>query len=233
MKLNIFILSLCAVVGFLCACRHQTTHSGTVVPPPRFVPAAADTSAIEYGIDAVPEADAIFLQWYKHSSYDGFRLFRRAQDETTFTLIAALSPTDTTYLDPVAINTRYFYYLQACDEDDNWSEPSDTVNYMLLPKSTALNVVFATPLEFSWKMKGINPPQFIVRLYDDSADEMVWLSKVASSYQGGEEKIRYNWDNKAKLDPLVVGKRYRWRVDCLDHTPFTGSESNWHRFLML
>lgn len=230
MKHDAILFYFCIMVALFCHCHKKATDSSPYVQPPRFVPAAADTVEIEAGIDAVPESDAIFLQWYKNSQYHGFRLSRRAQDEKVFSVIAELSQSDSSYLDPVTINVRYYYYLQACDEEDHWSEPSDTVNYLLLPKAIALNIVFTTPMEFSWKIKGINPPRFIVRLYDEASDELIWLSKVASSYQGGEEKIKYNWDGKAKLERLISGKRYRWRVDCLDNTPNTGSESNWHRF---
>ncbi|MBN2356904.1 hypothetical protein JXO59_12380 [candidate division KSB1 bacterium] len=220
------------VVPLWLACREQATSPPPVVPPPQFVSSSEDTAALERGIDAIPEMDAIFLQWYKNSLYESFQLWRRAQGESLFRMIASLPKSDSSYIDLVDIEKRYYYYLLAVDAEDNWSEPSDTAHYLLLPKATDLNVVFSTPLQFIWQKKGINPPHYILRLYDDLSDDLIWLSRVASAYQGDEETTTFNWDGNSKLSQLLSGRRYRWRIDCLDNTPYTGSESLWHRFVM-
>jgi hypothetical protein len=232
MKNRLSILAVC--LGFAAAwqCDTQPTQHQEAVPPPYFVLAPDDTTQAEYGVDAIPESDAIFLQWQRATVHDRFRLFRRTRDEKSFTFIATLSGADTTFIDPVAVGIRCYYYLIAGDEGENWSAPSDTVDYLLIDKAAQLKVLFGPPIEFQWQFQGTNPGQYILRLVDEESAQLVWLSLVRSAYQGPQEKANYNWDGEAKEPVLVSGRRYRWRIDCRGSEKHSGSESVWQRFIV-
>lgn len=232
MKKRIYILAVC--LGFTAAwhCDTQPTQHQQEVPSPHFVLAPDDTALTEYGVDAIPEADAIFLQWQRTAVHDRFRLFRRTREEKSFSLIATLSGVDTTCIDPVAVGVRCYYYLLAGDEGEKWSAPSDTVDYLLIDKAVQLKVLFGSPVEFLWQYQGTNPGQYILRLVDEETGQPVWLSVVRSAYQGPQERANYNWDGKANETVLVSGRRYRWRVDCRGSEKHSGSESAWQRFIV-
>lgn len=211
----------------------QPTQKIPFIPPPRFVAASSDTALIEEGIDAIPDADAIFLQWQRAELYSGFQLYRRCQDSVNYILVKTLNGNDSSCIDVVGLEKHYYYYLKASAEDGYWSEPSDTVDYYLLNKANGLRVNNTNFVEFNWQVKGISPAQYILRLEDAETNHNIWLSIIPSAYQGPYEKAIFNWDGKAKVMQLTSGRLYRWRVDCRGTMPNSGSESNWDHFIML
>jgi hypothetical protein len=216
---------------FLCACKGGINNPEPLPATPLFVAAAADTAVIERGIDAIPEENAILVEWHDHEEHEIYYLYRRKEGAAAFALLATSS--DTSYLDRVDVGTRYYYCLQAENDAGRKSAPSDTIHYMLLPKANNLRISTEDSLQFHWQLQGMRPVHFILRLFDESRNELVWLSVIPPRYQGVNEQITFNRDRSARYDPLTAGTRYRWRIDCVGAASWSGSESGWHRFTML
>lgn len=199
----------------------------------RFVPAAEDTAVVEAGIDAVPESDAIQLQWRRGAGLTEYRLYRRKQDEAAFTPLVVLSERDSLFLDQMelALNVRYHYYLLGVDAEGAVTQPSDTVDYMLLPKVVNLaQAVQQDTLCFHWQPAPQSPAEYyLLKLFDEADDRLIWMSQLPG-YQIEQEMVRYNWDGAARLERLSHGRVYRWRVDAVGAARRSGSESPWRKF---
>ena len=116
------------------------------LPPPgkvMTVPHLDDTSAVELGIDAVPDADAIILQWYDlgDPGVKYYDVYRQKTNETFFRRIrridldTAFPGQDTVYTDNSAdlqLNIKTFYFIIAVNRDNLEGAPSDTVYYTLV-----------------------------------------------------------------------------------------------------
>lgn len=227
---KVLLLALFVLLG---GCKERVNNPEPLPPRPIFVAASADTAALEHGIDAIPEENAIFLEWRTNAAYETLRLYRKKGNAAAFALLAAPGLNDTTFVDRVDVGVRYYYYLVAEDASGISSAPSDTIDYQLLPKAINLSVSHVDTMRFHWQIQGIRPVSFILRLYDESTQEIVWLSVIPPSYQGDKEEIAFDWDGKARRKQLLQGTQYRWRIDCVGSAAFSGSESGWHRFVML
>jgi hypothetical protein len=227
------IAALIALLGIAAACRESVTRPEAVVPRPRFVSAAADSAAAETGIDAVPEEDAIFMQWYRDAALSGFELYRRREGEKEFARLASLSSSDSSFLDRAGVGPRCYYYLRGVDESGRLSAPSDTADYQLLDKATALLVTAADTLRFSWGLSSMRPAAYLLRLEEDESGAVIWISSLEPAFSGTRESAFYNQDGRAKRALLPHGIKYRWRVDCVGASPHSGSESAWQRFTLL
>ncbi|HNW59735.1 MAG TPA: hypothetical protein PKI62_08685 [bacterium] len=226
------LLALAAAFGLWMACTGHSTSPEAVPPVPRFVPAVPDTAAVEQGIDAVPEEDAILLQWRQDEALAAFQLFRRREGEKNYELAAQLTARDTTFLDRVAPNLRCRYYLRGANEAGQLSAPSDTLDYMLLNKATDLQIAAGDTLLFSWSIGLQRPAWYVLRLKEEFSGAMIWIGRVDPGYQGTRESVRYNHDGRARLVRLQSGVRYLWRLDCVGAAPQSGSESVWQRFIL-
>jgi len=217
----------------LLACEKQSLAPQRLGLQVRFVPAAEDTAVVEAGIDAVPESDAIQLHWRRGNGLTEYRLYRRKQEETTFTLIVVLSERDSLFLDQVevALHVRYHYYLLGADAAGAVPQPSDTVDYMLLPKVLNLAQAFQQDtLRFHWQPAPQSPAEYyLLKLFDDADGRLIWMSRLPG-YQSDQEMVRYNWDGAAKLERLTHKRVYRWRVDAVGAALHSGSESPWRKF---
>ncbi len=229
-----FTQSGLAALLLLTFCRKQATDSQPLLPIPIFISSPADTLVIERGIDAVPDLNAIQVDWQIMPEYKGYELFRRSVDETKFSLLHSFSEKDSSYLDQSAILTNkwYYYYIRAYDKKQNRTPPSDTLDYMLLDKAFNLSVSLKDPVIFHWQVQEILSPFYVLKLFDDTSGEKIWFSRISSSYQGFEEQAVYNWDGKAELLQLIPNRGYRWRVDIVGPEIRSGSESAWHKFKM-
>ena len=230
MKKALLVVGVAA--GVWMACDQEVTNPQPGIPVPRFVAAAADTAVEERGIDAVPEEDAIFLQWHRNPGLAGFQLFRRFEGEKNFSLIAVLTARDSSFYDRVSIDLRCYYYLRGLDEEGRLGAPSDTADYMLLAKAFDLQVSPGEPLLFSWSTGLMRPAFYLLRLFEESSGVPVWIGRMAPGYQGTRESTTYNSDGRAALPRLQSGVLYRWRLDCVGAAARTGSESAWQRFTL-
>ena len=90
-------------------------NSGREPAKVTLISSSTDTSKVEEGIDAIPESDAIRIEW--QPSIDdlvtGYSLYR-SSDQEDFEKIALISIPDSTYEDlAVEIYERYYYYIRA------------------------------------------------------------------------------------------------------------------------
>ncbi|MBN2416892.1 hypothetical protein JXO52_13675 [bacterium] len=201
------------------------------------VPAVSDTAVTEQGIDAIPETDAVFIEWNLADDelVRQYFIYRAVESAETFTKIAVLPYDCTCYEDSdVGLYTRYFYYVTAVSADGFESGPSDTVNYRLVKKATGLSLVpESDPARPGFTWLDPNDPTeggYILRLVDAASGDHLWLTAIQSSYGHGIETVIYNADGNAVYDSLLSGREYQWRVDITPSTSFSGSESQWATF---
>lgn len=223
---------LAAGLALWAGCSDQSTNPAQRPAAPRFVPAVPDTAAAEAGIDAIPEEDAIFLQWRREEALSAFHLFRNREGEKSYELIAQLTARDTSFYDRVATNSRCWYYLRGVDESGALTAPSDTVDYLLLDKATDLQVAGHDTLRFSWSIGLRRPASYVIRLKGEELGDWIWIGTVAPGFQGTRESVRFNQDGRARQPQLQKGVRYLWRLDCVGAAPHSGSESAWQRFTL-
>jgi hypothetical protein len=235
MKAGSALAGIVLILISVCQCDRQTTTPDLLSIRVAFVPASADTAVTECGIDAVPQADAIQLQWQLQSGLSEYRLYRKAAHEARFALLVVLNEPESYYTDSenILLNTRYFYYLIAANREGRVTQPSDTVDYMLLPKPINLAQAWkADTLLFHWQPAPQSlPDYYLLKLFDDATLRLIWLALVPS-YQAVEEKVIYNRDGQARLTRLETGRAYRWRVDAVGSESRSGSESQWQKFTM-
>lgn len=227
------LISILIIALFLPGCSKKSTEPEIKGEGPKLLAAPAETDVLERGIDAIPEQDAIQIQWELGSEFKGFKLYKRSQSETEFKQIRSFGAEDSVFIDSqnITFNTRYYYYLVGRRQDNHWSEPSDTVDYMLIAKAFNLEKsVENNKITFHWQFHDFSPEMYFLRLYDETTEQLIWLSEIQPSYTTLEERVDYNWDGRAQVPNLEPGRPYRWRIDIRGPALNSGSESNWHRF---
>lgn len=191
-----------------------------------------DTCRVEEGIDAIPESDAIRIEWVPSQEVyvASYEVFRSTDPREGFRSIGSVTADEENYVDAgVTLNRRYFYYVVAVSDEGLRSEPSDTLSYLLMHKPTGLDpagVTAADTPDFSWR----DPNQaaaFVVRLVDEATEAIVWIRWVWSSYSGDREGVRFNDDGSATVQALRRDTDYRWRVDIVGPEVASGAESGW------
>jgi len=196
-----------------------------------------DTNATERGIDAVPEEDAVWLEWFssQEEDVDKYRVFRSIQRDGTYSILTTVSVPDTSYLDITSqLYVRYYYFVTAVTDEDVTSIPSDTLDYKLVRKASALmpsgESAGLKPI-FSWEdTNSPTQPSYMIRLVESATDSMIWFASIQSSYSGSREEVEFNSDGSAVVDSLSQGVYYQWRVDIIGSEERCGSESNWVTF---
>ncbi|NIA31411.1 MAG: hypothetical protein GWP06_16075 [Actinobacteria bacterium] len=186
----------------------------------------------ERGTDAIPDKNAIQIQWELDAVFHGYRLYKKSQEDKTFSLTADLGETDSLYIDEknIVFNVRYLYFIKGVDENGTWSEPSDTVDYMLIAKAFNLLVSSEEHLFFHWQFYDYSPEMYILKLFDAQDDNLIWISEIMPSYETLDEQAVYNWDGKARQ--MTPGRAYKWRIDIRGPNLNSGSESHWQKFVL-
>ncbi len=201
------------------------------LPTPRLLPPPDDFSEDERGLDAVPERDAIQVEWEVFAIQNAsIQVWRRAEECQDFEQIGRISAKDTVFLDEdVEIGTRYWYFLIASADGWQDSAPSDTFSYRLLEKPFALvEIATQTPV-FRWQV-GQTPVGYVLKLFEVDTDKKVWFASVWPDYGTLAEEVAFNFDSTAAVDSLEPGKGYRWRVDVIGPEKSSGAESHWRVF---
>ncbi len=195
------------------------------------IPATADTSRIEKGIDAIPEKDAIRIEWIPSSDerVTQYEIYRTIDAiGAKFVKIAMIAEPDSFYEDSVPlVGVRYLYTVLAVNDEDLRSETSDTLNYLLLRKAINLQptgIQSDTKPVFTWGDPN-QAHEYIIRLLENASNRVIWISVVQADYGNLVQSVKYNSDQKAAYPALLSGLEYRWRVDVRGSTG--GSESNW------
>lgn len=221
------------VLGVL-FCGKEVNGPDSGPPPPKLWPTPSDTAIVEKGADAIPETDAIQLDWTLEDDKDveHILLFRRAEDEKQFSVLRRLDRKDSTWVDSdnIKLHVRYYYYLRAVDRDDRQGSPSDTVDYMLLDKAYNLSATSETKPLFRWQIRDYHFHEYVIKVFDASTGDKVWFATVASDYADLDEEVSYNSDSSAKYSNLRLGQQYIWRVDIIGAARNSGSESLWQPF---
>ncbi|MBN1894974.1 hypothetical protein JW906_10785 [bacterium] len=197
------------------------------------LPGLPDTSRVEGGIDAVPEGDLIRLEWLSSPEEDVvfYEVFKSHARVESFVQIAKVTAPDTSWQDgDVVFYEKNYYYVTSLTDEDYRSDPSDTLEYTLVPKVIHLApsgaISDARPV-FSWDEQ--NEHTYVIRLLESSTLNPVWIAKASSQYQD-RVSVQFNFDGRAAVDSLERGKDYQWRVDVSRPEASIGSESEWSQF---
>lgn len=230
MKYPVFPLLLGWIL-FTLACRNQPTKQQNLPDAVTLIASAADTAWVEKGIDAVPEADAIFLEWTP--AEDGLAAnyaVWRQDANTDFQQVAVVNSATTEYLDAaVQLFVRYRYIILPVSDEGDLGEAVDTLSYRLLAKATDLAATQGSQPEFSWRDPNLPPEAaYLIRLKQSGSELRLWQRVVTSSYTGDRESVVYNDDGSAVQNELTKGTEYLWRIDILGSEANSGSESPWN-----
>jgi hypothetical protein len=234
---NCFVFSLLfGLIFTIFHCTEEITVESFQPSPVVLIPGVADTCRVEKGMDAIPEADAIRLEWIPSSEEEvsGYAIYRGDEEGNSYNLVTVQSVPDSSFEDEsVSLDTRYHYYVRAVTDEGTTSVPSDTLNYMLIEKAIRLMPMGTTDSprpDFSWEDPNTPPKAYyVVRLVEVASGHIVWISMVPSSYSN-RETAPFNADGTASTDSLVTGVAYQWRVDVVGSEDCSGSESSWVTF---
>jgi len=192
---------------------------------------ASETSEVEIGIDAVPEKDAILVEW--HTNDDNvtasYRIYRSKEKDGNFELKSVTQ--DTFFLDEgVLLNKRYFYYVTGLSDNGTEGEPSDTLDYKLLQKAQCISPkgsVSGVP-DFKWQDPNAEDVNFL-RVIESVSGDYIWTFRMIHNYSYVKSVV-FNIDRTAAVDSLSKGKEYAWRIDVIGSDSSSGSESAWVSF---
>lgn len=208
------------------------------------VPKIPDDSAVERGIDAVPDRDGIFLSWYKlqENNLRYYNIYRQRDGETYYRKIkvidleTAFPGSDTTYTDApddIIFYNLCSYYLRAVNSDDVEGTASDTVSYTLWRKPILSRPngeqVSDLPV-FDWSFPDLIPDKYILRIEEDITNRLVFVRKFQVTEYDSEQSLDLNQIS----DPPEFNTdfQYRWRIDSVGpDSLYSGSESQWFTFI--
>lgn len=230
--MGIVLIFIATFTIFTCS---ETTNNSDIKPGSvQLVAKSSDTAPYEKGIDAVPENDAIYIEWRtsEDPTVTGYRVYRKKDGDALFTSLVSLSETDTSWQDQnVNLNTRYYYYVTSVNDDDVESVPSDTIDYLLLEKATSLSPggeISESRPNFRWIEPGSIPQGYIIKVQKKDTDSFIWIYSLDPTEIDyvGYQSIDYNKDGKASIQSLEKDKSYQWRIDKQGGVN-SGSESHW------
>ncbi|GAB4336987.1 MAG: hypothetical protein Kow0037_19080 [Calditrichia bacterium] len=235
------IISLTILCTLLAGCTKDNNEE-EVPARVRIVPKAPEDALQEHGIDAVPETNGIFLEWYPNDelNLDGYAIYRSTFDDRGFKMIAKIPKefgiADTFYVDEIdSLYTRFYYYVRAYNNNDKYGAESDTVDYELVDKPILQfpqgNLQSGQNLTFVWDfIAGFIPNSFIFRLERRVGDDYIVLhtkeiplrDDYAPHQEWGISELQYT----NALSPGI----YRWRIDPIGAAANQGAESDWLEF---
>ena len=227
--IGFFLLLILIFINF--NCDTKTGPGGQKPLSVHMIAAVDDTCVVETGIDAIPDGNSIRLEWASadDETIDRLEVFRASVRQGPYSKIATLEGSALNHEDDgPSVQVRYYYYLLSVNGDGLRSDPSDTVDYKLIPKARDLapqGLCERRPM-LHWRDANY-ANDYIVRVRENGGGPMVWLSKVQSSFGSEDQAVVYNADGGASLDSLIVGRYYEWRVDVVGNESDCGSESPW------
>jgi hypothetical protein len=224
------------------------------LPPPAevlMVEKFTDKGAIERGIDADPDYDGIYIEWYllNDPNISSYNIYRKLKNEsifsklTTITVEGDISPFDTvlSYIDQhnLVLDDNeyvYYYYITATNKDGVEGPEPDSLTqqrYRLLPKTiTEITPDIKSNEQpiFIWNFpENYIPNYYIIRIENAITDTLVFVRRFLNDhYTVHDEK-----DLSTIFNPPVfhVGSYYRWRIDIVGQDSlYSGSESRWKHF---
>jgi hypothetical protein len=237
----------------LLAC--NPNNEGKLPPPDEVVMVEkyTDLGAIEHGIDAVPDEDGIYVEWYLLADPDvtSYNIYRKLKNESIFKRLTSISvenvisPFDTvfSYIDDENIvldNSEfvYYYYVTATNRDGVAGPVPDSTTkfgYSLLNKpSTNVTPDISSSEQpiLIWQFQGGNIPNYyIIRIEDQILESLIWTRRFQNENLE-RDKVK---DLSTVTNPPVFqsGSIYRWRIDAVGpDSLYSGSESNWKTFFV-
>jgi len=218
-------------------------------PPARvlLVPKTAESDTLEKGIDAVydeanPLVNDIILEWYPNTekTLAGYSIYRSESIDKNYVSVGKITKNfniiDTTFIDvSISLDKRYFYFVKAFDELDQYGDPSDTVTYMVRESPVLLepvgNITNRAPV-FSWDFHpNFVPDDFVFRLLIRKTGG-VYKNFCTQEINMGVEYSPNQSRDLIELTPYssLAPGTYRWRIDPIGSEPFQGAESDWMDF---
>jgi len=249
MKYLSIIFSIFFFLLLLPACEDEPVNK--VNPPARvlLVANSDDTSAVEKGIDAIyrsdsPDQNAIFVEWQPNSesTLAGYEIYRSIFSSQNYTSLARVVENfgviDTFYTDnSVSLNIRYYYFIRAFDELEQYGDPSDTISYEIIENpvlSSPVGIIgnITAPV-FIWDFPSLAVPQYFVFRLEISENEIYrnLYTKLI------EISVDYDPHQEWTLTELIPGTalspgKYRWRIDSIGSEDNQGAESAWFVFII-
>ncbi len=241
---EIFLVIFLAFPG----CQNEDINK--VDPPARviLVPRSPDTSSVEHGIDAIyldsqPNRNAIFLEWHPNleNTLAGYAIYRSESSNRNFANIARITQNfgfDTLFIDnSVSLYQRYYYFIRAFDELDQYGSSSDTISYALVENpilSAPIGLIGSnrTPI-FIWDFPANFVPHYFVYRLERKQNQVynnfyTQLLEMGADYDPHQE---WRLSRATLLDSLNPGE-YRWRIDPVGSELNQGSESAWLVFII-
>jgi hypothetical protein len=220
----------------------------TLPAQPQWVPKSLPESWPERGIDAHetggiilewepnPENDIVAYNiyraiWYAISdSFGDYEMIYRLETEANMRL---------SYVDVFAFGrTRYAYKINAEDASVNLSEFSDSLSYMILPRTgnesmipNCLTCILPENRELSWHSYiGMEMEDYYITVLTEQDELVLRVRSNPGNYIGSRDQ----WQIPVEVI-LHNGNRYKWRIDTgadyIDKLETSGSESLWATFL--
>jgi hypothetical protein len=241
----ITIISISIILSFFYSCKDEgskTDPPGRVIIVEKEPGVEAEADTLEKGIDAIPGLNAIFMEWHpnKEENLAGYSIYRSESFNVNFVSIGKVvkyhNAIDSFYIDDNdSINTRFYYYIRAFNDLDQYGDPSDTITYKLLDYpilSDPNQANRSNSPQFVWYFgpESQVPHSFIFRLQKKVNE--VYINYYTKVNELGDD---YDYDQVwelneiTDLDSLMPGI-YQWRIDPIGSEPFHGSESDWRGF---
>ncbi|MDM7924533.1 MAG: hypothetical protein QUS35_00775 [bacterium] len=227
-----FLLLVLIFINF--NCKNSSGPSRVRPIAVRLIPGVDDTCRVETGMDAVPEGNAIRIEWTdnRDERTEGYEVNRSVSPQGPFSKIVTIQdPGQRYYEDTVpSIVPRYYYSVNAIDGEGGRSDPSDTLSYRLILKAQDLqpSEICGDNPEFRWRDE--NSPHadaYIVRVREKTTGNPVWIGWIQARYGEEYQSAIYNTDGSASVSRLISGRAYEWRVDIIGNESRCGSESPW------
>jgi hypothetical protein len=230
-KPTLYFFLLLGLIFAIFQCKNKTVSPGPKPERVLMVPGRADTSAVEEGMDAIPEGDRIHVEWISSSddNVTSYELYRRDDRQAEFVKVTTVQKPSRQFDDsgPV-LNVRFWYYVVAVTFDGLRSDPSDTLSYKLIVKPDGLTPaeVAGPRPEFTWH-DASSANYYIFRMRESGSETPFRIARIQSQF--GAESQRFPFDSLfvSGSESLTMGRSYEWRIDIVGNEPACGSESRW------
>lgn len=250
MKIIKIIYIILFLITVLYNCSSEDVNR--VDPPARVILVAksSDSSAVEAGIDAIyldesPAKNAIFLEWHPNTetTLAGYSIYRSEFADRNYASLGKITKSfnviDTTFIDKsVSLNQRYYYFVRAYDDLQQFGEPSDTVSYKLVENpilsSPAGSIGNVTAPLFIWDFNSeFIPHYFVFRV--ERRETGAFENYCTKLLEMSVDYVAHQEWSLIKLTgiPSIPAGEYRWRIDAIG-TEFDteGAESAWYIFII-
>jgi hypothetical protein len=228
---TLYFFLLLGLIFATLECKNKTVNPGPKPERVLMVPGSADSSAVEEGIDAIPEGDRIHVEWIASpdDNVTSYELYRRDDRQAEFVKVTTVQKPSRQYDDsgPV-LNVRFWYYVVAVTFDGLRSDPSDTLSYKLIVKPDGLTpaeVAGARP-EFTWRDPS-SANYYIFKIRERGSDTPFRITRIQSVFGDNTQVFQFDSLFGSGSESLGTGRYYEWRIDVVGNEPSCGSESRW------